>query len=208
MEPLVEVNNKDEIWLALRIGARLIGINNRNLHDFTVDMETTTSLAAIIPDGKDVVLCALSGISTRADVERCLRDKVHAVLVGEALMRAENPTAFIANLFNLPELSGGGTPPPPLVKIYRIRKVEEAIECAEAGVDFIGFVFVPGSKRIVSVDDARRIASVLNESRSSLNQTETEIGVGMEMAPWFTTNARSINSERSRGRSRLLVGVF
>jgi anthranilate synthase / indole-3-glycerol phosphate synthase / phosphoribosylanthranilate isomerase len=77
-------------------------------------METTTRLAALVPDGKDVVLCVLGGISTRADVER-LRDKVDAVLVEEALMRAENPTAFIANLFNLFEPSGGG--PPPLVKI-------------------------------------------------------------------------------------------
>src|SRR6202035_1205736 len=102
MEPLVEGNNEDEMKLALNVGARLIGINNRNLHDFTVDMETTTRLAALVPDGKDIVLCALSGISTRVDVERCLKDKVHAVLVGEALMRADNPTAFIANLFNLP----------------------------------------------------------------------------------------------------------
>jgi anthranilate synthase/indole-3-glycerol phosphate synthase/phosphoribosylanthranilate isomerase len=113
--------------LALKVGARLVGINNRNLHDFTVDMETTTRLAALVPDGRDVVLCALSGISTRADVER-LRDKVDAVLVEEALMRADNPTSFIASLFNLTEpLGGGRTPPPPLVKICGIRTVEEAI---------------------------------------------------------------------------------
>jgi len=218
MEPLVEVNNEDEMNLALKIEAKLIGINNRNLHDFTVDMETTTRLAALVPDGKDVVLCALSGISTRADVERCLKDKVDAVLVGEALMRADNPTAFISSLFNPPEPSGGdGTPPPPLVKICGIRTVEEAIGCADAGVDFIGFVFVPGSKRVVSVDDARRIASVLNQ-RSPPDQTETEtetetpeIWTGTGLAPWFTTHARSINRERSQERSRsrpLLVGVF
>jgi anthranilate synthase / indole-3-glycerol phosphate synthase / phosphoribosylanthranilate isomerase len=160
------------------------------------------------PDWKDVVLCALSGISTRADLER-LRGKVDAVLVGEVLMRAENPTAFIANLFNLPELSGGGTPPPPLVKICGIRTVERRSGVRTLMLILSGFVFVPGSKRVVSVDDASRIASVMNESRSSLDQTETETGVEMEMAPWFTTHIRSINRERSRGRFRpLLVGVF
>jgi anthranilate synthase / indole-3-glycerol phosphate synthase / phosphoribosylanthranilate isomerase len=89
--------------------------------------------------------------------------------------------------------------------------VEEAIGCADAGVDFTGFVFLPGSKRVVNVDDASRIASVLNERSPLLDQTETEteIGIRVEMAPWFATHARSIDRERSRGRSRpLLVGVF
>ena len=75
-------------------------------------------------------------------------------------------------------------------------------------VDFLGFVFVPESKRIVSVDDARQIASVLDENRPSipLNRKETEADIGMGMAPWFTTHAGSIDRER---RSRpLLVGVL
>jgi indole-3-glycerol phosphate synthase len=65
IEPLVEVNNEDEIQLALKAGATLV----------TVDTETTTRLAAIFPEEKDVVLCALRGISTRVDAERYLRDK-------------------------------------------------------------------------------------------------------------------------------------
>jgi phosphoribosylanthranilate isomerase len=81
--------------------------------------------------------------------------------------------------------------------------VEEAIGCADAGADLFVFVFVPRSKRVVSVDNTRCIASILNERSLPLDQTETEIG----MAPWFTTYARSIDRERSRGRL-LLVGIF
>jgi indole-3-glycerol phosphate synthase len=79
MDSLMEVNNEDGIRLALNFGVRLVRINNQNLHDFAV-----TRLAALIPEGNDVVLCALSGISTRADVERCSRDRVDAGLVGVA----------------------------------------------------------------------------------------------------------------------------
>ncbi|KAF6752841.1 indole-3-glycerol phosphate synthase [Ephemerocybe angulata] len=99
MEPLVEVNNAEEMQRALEIGAKVIGVNNRNLHDFNVDMGTTSRLADMV-SGKDVVLCALSGISTKEDVEVYRKQGVGAVLVGEALMRApEGQTGpFIKNL--------------------------------------------------------------------------------------------------------------
>jgi anthranilate synthase/indole-3-glycerol phosphate synthase/phosphoribosylanthranilate isomerase len=90
MEPLVEVNNAEELGLALDIGSKVIGVNNRNLHDFKVDMQTTSRLADVLRERgrEDVVLCALSGISSRSDVERYVVEGVKAVLVGEALMRA------------------------------------------------------------------------------------------------------------------------
>jgi anthranilate synthase / indole-3-glycerol phosphate synthase / phosphoribosylanthranilate isomerase len=124
-------------------------------------------------------------------VER-LRNKVHAVLVGEAMMRADNPTAFIANLFNLPAPgaglgAGGGTTADS--EDLRNKDGRRGDRGADASVDFFGFVFVPGSKRVVSVDDARWIASVLNERSPPLDQTETETEMGMGIAPWFTTHA-------------------
>ncbi|KLO11940.1 indole-3-glycerol phosphate synthase [Schizopora paradoxa] len=97
MEPLVEVNNAAEMHRALELGAKVIGVNNRNLHDFSVDMGTTSSLVDMVRE-KDVVLCALSGISGPGDVNVYKEQGVNAVLVGEALMRAPDTSAFIKNL--------------------------------------------------------------------------------------------------------------
>lgn len=105
MEPLVEVNNAEEMRRALELGARVIGVNNRNLHDFNVDMGTTSRLADIVVEHnreseRETILCALSGISAREDVEVYRGQGVGAVLVGEALMRASKgqTEAFIKNL--------------------------------------------------------------------------------------------------------------
>ena len=97
MEPLVEVNNASEMTRALELGARVIGVNNRNLHDFHVDMGTTSRLVDMVKE-RDVVLCALSGISNSEDVRVYKEQGVRAVLVGEALMRAEDTVAFIREL--------------------------------------------------------------------------------------------------------------
>ena len=96
MEPLVEVNNAEEAERAISAGAMLIGINNRDLRSFTVDLATTERLAAIFPE--HVFLAALSGITTRADVERFARAGARAVLVGEALMVAGDPAAKVREL--------------------------------------------------------------------------------------------------------------
>ncbi|MCO5201013.1 MAG: indole-3-glycerol phosphate synthase TrpC [Chloroflexi bacterium] len=96
MEPLVEVNNAEEMERALRAGARVIGINNRDLRSFHVDLGTTGRLAGLAP--ADVLLAALSGISTREDVERFAEAGASAVLVGESLMVAADPAAKIREL--------------------------------------------------------------------------------------------------------------
>ncbi|KAG7097505.1 hypothetical protein E1B28_004847 [Marasmius oreades] len=101
MEPLVEVNNAAEMARALELGAKVIGVNNRNLHDFKVDMETTSRLVDMV-HGKDVVLCALSGISGPQDVRVYKEQGVNAVLVGEALMRAKDTGTFIRGLLEWP----------------------------------------------------------------------------------------------------------
>lgn len=101
MEPLVEVNNASEMTRALELGARAIGVNNRNLHDFQVDMGTTSRLVDMV-QGRDVVLCALSGISNPEDVRVYKEQGVRAVLVGEALMRAEDTVVFIRELLHWP----------------------------------------------------------------------------------------------------------
>ena len=86
MDALVEVHDEVEVERALRAGADLIGINNRDLRTFDVDLATTERLRPLIPNDKVVV--SESGITGRADVERLADCGVHAILVGEALMTA------------------------------------------------------------------------------------------------------------------------
>lgn len=93
MEPLVEVNNEQEMKIALESGAKVIGINNRNLHTFEVDMETTTRLVGTAP--KDVSIIALSGVKSREDVLKYEQIGVVGVLVGESLMKSDNPFMLI-----------------------------------------------------------------------------------------------------------------
>jgi len=102
MEPVVEVNNSEEMKRALELDAKVVGVNNRNLHDFTVDMGTTSRLVDMVRE-RDVVLCALSGIAGPQDVQTYKDQGVSAVLVGEALMRAENTGVFIRELLNWPQ---------------------------------------------------------------------------------------------------------
>jgi indole-3-glycerol phosphate synthase len=85
VDVLVEVHDEEELAIALRLGADLVGINNRNLATFEVDLATTERLAAGIPEG--VVLVAESGIFTNDDIQRLERCGASAFLVGEALMR-------------------------------------------------------------------------------------------------------------------------
>jgi anthranilate synthase/indole-3-glycerol phosphate synthase/phosphoribosylanthranilate isomerase len=99
MEPLVEVNSLMEMERAVAAGAAVIGINNRDLRSFDVDLGTTERLAGMVPPG--CLLAALSGIATRADVERFAAAGAAAVLVGEALMVAGDPAAKVRDLLGV-----------------------------------------------------------------------------------------------------------
>jgi indole-3-glycerol phosphate synthase len=96
LDAIVEVHNEEELECALEIDCDVIGINNRNLEDFSVSLDTTFDLLTDVPAGKTVV--SESGISTRADVEELESVGVDAVLVGEALMRAPDPEAACRDL--------------------------------------------------------------------------------------------------------------
>lgn len=88
LEVLCEVHNEEEMERVLRLDAKLIGINNRNLKTFEVDLATTTRLANMITD-PDTILVSESGIETVADVEFVRDAGARAILVGESFMRAE-----------------------------------------------------------------------------------------------------------------------
>jgi indole-3-glycerol phosphate synthase len=96
MDALVEVFDEPDLERALEVEADLIGINHRDLETFEVDPERTAKLAPQIPDG--VVIVGLSGVETRADVEELAAAGAHAVLVGESLVRASDPSAKLREL--------------------------------------------------------------------------------------------------------------
>jgi indole-3-glycerol phosphate synthase len=96
LDCLVEVHDGEELERALEAGAEVIGINNRNLQDMSVDIDTTFELMPDVPAGKTVV--AESGISGRGELEELDRVGVDAVLIGGALMTAEDPEAKVREL--------------------------------------------------------------------------------------------------------------
>lgn len=97
LDVLVEVHDGAELERALRLETPLIGINNRNLHTFELSLETTLDLLPRVP--RDRLVVTESGILHRADVELMEINEVHAFLVGEAFMRAEQPGVELQRLF-------------------------------------------------------------------------------------------------------------
>ena len=199
MEPLVEVNNASEMRIALDLGARVIGVNNRNLHDFRVDLGTTSRLAEMVP--ADVVLCALSGISKRADVVQFVSEGVRAVLVGEALMRAPNPAQFMRELDGKePEAQQSTSVKRPIVKVCGMRSVDAALAAIDAGADLIGLIFAPGRSRTISEVTAQGIVTA---ARSRKKATSPPL-VFSNATTWFTHHFNII----SNLPKPLIVGVF
>jgi len=98
MGVLVEVHDGAELDRALRLATPLVGINNRNLRTFEVTLQTTLDLMKYVPG--DRLLVTESGILVRADVKRMRDAQVHAFLVGEAFMRASDPGAALAAIFD------------------------------------------------------------------------------------------------------------
>jgi len=97
LDVLVEVHDAAELEQALSLQPEVIGINNRNLKTFSVDLQTTLGLLADIPD--DVLVVTESGISSRTDVELMLAHNVYGFLVGEAFMREADPGEALQRLF-------------------------------------------------------------------------------------------------------------
>jgi indole-3-glycerol phosphate synthase len=92
------VHNENEVERAVLSGAEIIGINNRDLNSFAVDINTTRRLRSLVP--KEKVLVSESGIKSRKDVERLRRWRVDAVLVGEALVTASDIRAKVRELLS------------------------------------------------------------------------------------------------------------
>ncbi|KAF9579818.1 bifunctional tryptophan synthase trp1, partial [Lunasporangiospora selenospora] len=209
IEPLVEVNNAQEMEVAIELGAKVIGVNNRNLHNFEVDMQTTTNLANMVP--ADTILVALSGIKGREDVEHYMEQGVKGVLVGEALMLSKDKRTFIRDLLGLPtEVQESKV----LVKICGVQTVDAALQAADAGADFLGMIFVEGSKRHVKMDVAAEIVEAVREYANATaaafdgddeNFSQKKDSDEVANSDWFSMHAR--RAERNP-RKPMIVGVF
>ena len=93
MEPLVEIHNENDLNKAIEAGADIIGINNRNLRDFTVNIETTIRLIPLIPSNKIIV--AESGITSLETASKLYSAGANSLLIGEYLMKSENKASLI-----------------------------------------------------------------------------------------------------------------
>lgn len=98
LDCLVEVHTEDELEMVLKSDADIIGINNRNLHNFEVNIQTTAKLSKIIPKGK--VIVSESGIFSKDDVVFLKNNGVHAMLIGESLMASDNIPSKIKELLD------------------------------------------------------------------------------------------------------------
>ena len=205
MEPLVEVNTSDEMEIAIHLGAQVIGVNNRDLTTFKVDLDTTSRLMDKVPKG--TIVCALSGISSASDVKSYRSQGVGAVLVGEALMRAERPDEFANSLL-------GSSQPTEhvhesdeiLVKICGTRTPEAAKIAAEAGADMIGIILVEGRKRCVSTESALAIAEAVRTTPKSgtRRRPASNLESSLKSNQYFEHTTHFFRREDRA----LLVGVF
>ena len=94
---LVEAHDETEVLRAVNIGARIIGVNNRNLKDFTVDVNNSIRLRKLVDDS--VIFVSESGLDTAADIQRLRDNKIHAALMGESFMRTKDKVAKLAELY-------------------------------------------------------------------------------------------------------------
>ena len=151
LSALIEAHDENEIRSALKAGARLLGVNNRNLHDFTVDIHNSMRLRKLVPE--DVLFVAESGIRTAEDIREMRLGGINAVLVGETLMRAPDKKKMLHEL-NLGNACA--------VKICGLRREEDAEAVNAVKPEYAGFVFAEGRRRTITAAEAEAIRKKLD----------------------------------------------
>ena len=153
LSSLVEAHDEHEVQMAIDCGARIIGVNNRNLKDFTVDVQNSVRLRNLVQD--DVIFVSESGLETPEDIQVLRDNNIGVALMGETFMRSPNKIEKLAYLY-------GPTYYTPKVKMCGISKVETIPAVVEAKPDYMGLVFAP-SKRQVTVDQAKTLVEELHK---------------------------------------------
>ena len=196
LSSLVEAHDEHEVQMAIDCGARIIGVNNRNLKDFTVDVQNSVRLRNLVED--DVIFVSESGLETPADIQVLRDNNIGVALMGETFMRSPNKVEKLAYLY-------GPTYYTPKVKMCGVSKVETIPAIVDAKPDYMGLVFAP-SKRQVSVEQAE---TLVDELHKQYEKTYGEITVPMNTD---TAQDSQDNQEFVQGNSNFenikTVGVF
>ena len=153
LSSLVEAHDEQEVQMAIDCGARIIGVNNRNLKDFTVDVQNSVRLRNLVQD--DVIFVSESGLETPEDIQVLWDNNIGVALMGETFMRSPNKVEKLAYLY-------GPTYYTPKIKICGISKVETIPAIVDAKPDYMGLVFAP-SKRQVTVEQAKILVEELHK---------------------------------------------
>ena len=164
LSSLVEAHDENEVQMAIDCGARIIGVNNRNLKDFTVDVQNSVRLRNLVQD--DVIFVSESGLETPEDIQVLRDNNIGVALMGETFMRSPNKVEKLAYLY-------GSTYYTPKVKMCGISKVETIPAIVEAKPDYMGLVFAP-SKRQVTVDQAKTLVEELHRGYAQKYGSDTE----------------------------------
>lgn len=152
LSALVEAHDEKEVKRAVQAGARIIGVNNRNLKDFTVDIHNSERLRRFAP--KDTLFVAESGIRTARDVQVLRACGVNAVLIGETLMRAPDKRKALQELGKKEAL----------IKVCGLRTKEDVRAVNETEPDLAGFIFAKDRERYVAPEVARELKKQLKAS--------------------------------------------
>lgn len=163
LSSLVEAHDENEVQMAIDCGARIIGVNNRNLKDFTVDVQNSVRLRNLVQD--DVIFVSESGLETPEDIQVLRDNNIGVALMGETFMRSPNKVEKLAYLY-------GPTYYTPKVKMCGISKVETIPAVVEAQPDYMGLVFAP-SKRQVTVEQAEILVEELH--KQCINHYDTKV---------------------------------
>ena len=169
LSSLVEAHDEQEVQMAIDCGARIIGVNNRNLKDFTVDVQNSVRLRNFVQD--DVIFVSESGLETPEDIQVLRDNNIGVALMGETFMRSPNKVEKLAYLY-------GPTYYTPKVKMCGISKVDTIPAVVEAKPDYMGLVFAP-SKRQVIVEKAKTLVEALHKQCKEQNNTVSIKTVGV-----------------------------
>ena len=164
LSSLVEAHDEHEVQMAIDCGARIIGVNNRNLKDFTVDVQNSVRLRNLVQD--DVIFVSESGLETPEDIQVLRDNNIGVALMGETFIRSPNKVEKLAYLY-------GPTYYTPKVKMCGISKVETISAVVESKPDYMGLVFAP-SKRQVTVDQAKTLVEELHKQYTKRYNNGTE----------------------------------
>ena len=199
LSSLVEAHDEYEVQMAIDCGARIIGVNNRNLKDFTVDVQNSVRLRNLVED--DVIFVSESGLETPEDIQVLRDNNIGVALMGETFMRSPNKVEKLAYLY-------GPTYYTPKVKMCGISKVETIPAIVDAKPDYMGLVFAP-SKRQVTVEQAK---TLVDELHKQYEKTYGEITVPMNTDTAQDSQDNQDNQEFVQGNSNFekikTVGVF